>query len=138
MPVQVINSLKKRSVRSGTIRKLTQIICKAETKKKLGTVTFVLLGNAAMRRMNKKFLDHDYPTDVISFDLSTALVIEGEVYIGLDKAAAQAREYGVPLSNEILRLAAHGFLHILGYEDHTQKKRFAMLKRGDDYIAQLK
>jgi rRNA maturation RNase YbeY len=138
MPIQIIHPQKKRSIPSSNIKKLIEIIAKAESKKKLGSVTFVFLDNAAMRKMNKKFLNHDYPTDVISFDLSTSRDIEGEVYIGLGQAASQAKEYGVPLSNEILRLAAHGFLHILGYDDFSPKKRFAMLKRGDDYIAQLK
>lgn len=138
MPIQIIHARKKHPVPSAKIRKLIQIISKAESKKKLGSLTIVFLGNAAMRRLNKKFLDHDYPTDVISFDLTTGRDIEGEVYIGLDKASAQAKEYAVPFGNEILRLAAHGFLHILGYDDNTKKNRAAMLKRGDRYIAQLK
>jgi len=56
----------------------------------------------------------------------------------LDKAVLQAKEYGVTLSNEILRLAAHGFLHILGYDDDTVRKRNRMLKLGDYYISLLK
>ncbi len=138
MPIRIIHPHKKRPVPSAKIKRLIEIISKGESKKKLGAVSFVFLDNAAMRKMNKEFLNHDYPTDVISFDLSTGRDIEGEVYIGIDQAAAQAKEYGVPFSNEILRLAAHGFLHILGYDDHTPEKRFTMLKLGDDYIAQLK
>lgn len=138
MSIRIIHAHKKRHVPSTKIKKLIEIVSKNESKKKIGSVTFVFLDNAAMQKMNKEFLNHDYPTDVISFDLSTGHDIEGEVYIGIDQAAAQAKEYGVPFSNEILRLAVHGFLHILGYDDSTAKKRFAMLKLGDSYIAQLK
>jgi rRNA maturation RNase YbeY len=92
----------------------------------------------SIRALNNKFLRHDYVTDVISFDLSSQSVLEGEIYICFDQAVDQAKVYKVPVSNELLRLVAHGMLHILGYNDRSQKDRSAMLKLGDRYISKLK
>lgn len=138
MAIHIVTTQKKHTIPSAEIEKLILLISKSEKGKPLESLSIVFLGNAAMRRINKRYLGHDYTTDVISFNLSTNKSIEGEIYIGLGKAFTQAKEYGVSLSNEILRLAAHGFLHILGYDDNSAKKRNRMLELGDHYISLLK
>ncbi|KAB2878863.1 rRNA maturation RNase YbeY [bacterium] len=138
MSIQIFASQKKHSIPTIKIKKLIRLISRAENGKLPNSLSIVFLSNAAMRRINKRFLKHDYATDVISFNLSSERSLEGEIYIGLDKAVTQAREFNVPLSNEILRLAAHGFLHILGHTDDTIRKKNKMLKLGDFYILQLK
>jgi rRNA maturation RNase YbeY len=68
--------------------------------------------------MNERFLGHRYETDVFSFPLEPLPALEGEVYVNLDRAATQARRYAVPFATEVARLAVHGTLHLLGYDDH--------------------
>lgn len=138
MAIQIIASQKKHSIPSIKIKKLIRLISRAEDGKLPNSLSIVFLNNTAMRHINKRFLKHDYATDVISFDLSSKQSLEGEIYIGLDKAVVQAQEYNVSLSNEILRLVAHGFLHILGHTDDTIRKKNKMLKLGDFYISLLK
>lgn len=138
MDIRIIKTRTHHPVPSVKIKKLIGLILKKETSKPLESLSIVFLGDTDMRRINKQFLRHDFVTDVIAFNLSTAKTIEGEIYIGLDKAAAQAKEYGVTTANEILRLAAHGFLHILGYEDDSATKKKRMLELGDHYISLLK
>lgn len=80
-------------------------------------VGIVFIGSRRCRRLNREWLGHDYVTDVISFPLGERCRMEGEVYVNLDRAAAQAREYGVSVKDEIARLVAHGVLHLAGYDD---------------------
>lgn len=87
-----------------------------------GEVSLTLLDDDAIAALNRRYLERDGPTDVIAFTLeksddSTTPV--GDVYVGAAQAARQAREYGVPLKEELVRLAVHGTLHVLGH-DHPE------------------
>ncbi|MBX7153153.1 rRNA maturation RNase YbeY [bacterium] len=136
--IEIINTHTQRRIKPTTIRSLIKLIIKKETKKKPGFFSIVFLTNARMKQLNRDFLNHDYPTDVISFDLSSNDRIDGEIFVSLDQAYKQAREFNVAYSNEVLRLVAHGVLHILGYDDRTISQRQVMLELGDRYIGKLK
>jgi rRNA maturation RNase YbeY len=96
-------------------------------------VTVVLLSDKAIRKMNKDFLQHDYATDVITFPLEDA-PLTGEVYISIETARKQAAEYGVTLRNELCRLATHGALHLVGYDDATDAQRAEMARLETKYM----
>ncbi|MBK7986366.1 MAG: rRNA maturation RNase YbeY [Ignavibacteria bacterium] len=83
--------------------------------------------------MNRKFLQHDYPTDVITFPLEDN-PLEGEIYISIDTAIEQARDYNVSVAQELMRLAAHGTLHLIGYDDSTDEERARMSELETLYI----
>lgn len=100
------------------------------------SVIIVYLDDAEIQEMNKKYLEHDYVTDVISF-LIDKDETDGEIYIGAQQAQRQADEYGVSITNEILRLAAHGALHLAGYDDATPETRAEMHKLENKYISEL-
>ena len=85
-------------------------------------------------QMNRDFLGHDYHTDVITFPLEER-PLEGEIYIDLDTAAAQAREYGVRFQLEVRRLVIHGMLHLLGYDDATPTLRAEMSALEDRFLS---
>lgn len=99
------------------------------------SVNVILVDDVRIHAMNKEFLQHDYPTDIITFPLEEN-EIDGELYISLDTAARQADEYGVSLTNELMRLAAHGTLHLIGYDDATDEERKEMSRLEDFYIQQ--
>lgn len=82
-------------------------------------VSLTLLGDDAIRDLNLRYLGKDRPTDVIAFSLGRVPVLVGDVYVGVDQAARQAAEVGVPLAEELARLAIHGTLHVLGH-DHPE------------------
>lgn len=100
------------------------------------SVLIILTDNAKVRQLGKDFLGHDYDTDVITFDLSEedGKAIEGEIYIAVEYAEAQAKEYGVTLTTELKRLAVHGALHLCGYNDATDEKRAAMGQKENMFI----
>jgi len=84
-----------------------------------GEVSLTLLGDDAVRELNKGYLGKDTPTDVISFSLGDGDELLGDIYVGLPQARRQAEEFGVALDEELVRLAIHGSLHVLGY-DHPE------------------
>ena len=85
-----------------------------------GEISLTLLDDPGIADLNQRFLGHEGPTDVISFALyEEGELPVGDVYVGLDQAARQAGENGVPLPQELARLAVHGTLHVLG-EDHPE------------------
>jgi probable rRNA maturation factor len=84
------------------------------------SITFV--GDKRIRKINREYLNHDYVTDVISFDLGDGIAgrdaVFGDIYICATQAVRQARPLGIDSREELLRLVVHGILHLLGY-DHT-------------------
>lgn len=102
-------------------------------------LSVVFVGSRFIRRVNKKFLRHDYATDVIAFPLEEEgpFPLEGELYINLDRARSQARMYGVTFTEETRRLLIHGTLHLLGYTDTTPGTKAVMTRREDEVLARL-
>lgn len=99
-------------------------------------LSFVIIGDRMMRRINKNFLHHDYTTDVITFPLE-AKNVNAEIYINAEQARRQARQYGVPFKNEMIRLVVHGTLHAIGYRDATRTQRKRMEKVQERYVSEL-
>jgi probable rRNA maturation factor len=91
-------------------------------------VTF--LDDAGMRALNRKYAGKNHSTDVLAFMLSgpPGHGAAGDVYISLERAVSQAREYGVGMKAEILRLLVHGILHLAGYRDDRQPARGRMTR----------
>lgn len=101
-------------------------------------VTITFLSAEAMRRLNAEYLDHDWPTDVLSFPLEQpGGRIAGDIYICRAVAARQAREHQVPLRDEVLRLIIHATLHVLGWDHPPGPDRTASLmwQRQEAYLA---
>ncbi|MBM2817236.1 MAG: rRNA maturation RNase YbeY [Ignavibacteria bacterium] len=96
-------------------------------------VSIIFLDDAKMLEMNKKYLNHDWNTDVLTFPMEED-IMDGEIYISVDTALRQAKEYQVPFRNEILRLAIHGALHLLDYDDITDEKRAKMTELENKYL----
>ncbi|HYH80728.1 MAG TPA: rRNA maturation RNase YbeY [Longimicrobium sp.] len=83
-------------------------------------ISIALVGDDQIAALNDEYLDHDGPTDVISFALHEAGEAPlGDVYVGVDQALRQAAEFGATPADEVVRLAVHGTLHVLGY-DHPE------------------
>ena len=106
------------------VRKLAEAVLKGE---KAGPVdlSFAFVDDREMRKVNRKFLNHDYATDVLSFLLGDGNLL-GEVVISTEYAAAEAGRRRIPVREELLRYVAHGVLHLLGYDDVTPAKKKIM------------
>ncbi len=98
----------------------------------VGTIRLVLVGDRKMAALHRQFMNLRGTTDVLTFNLTDpGQPVEGEIYICLDQARRQAKDYRVPLYEEIARLAAHGVLHLAGYDDHTETGRTQMRRQED-------
>ncbi len=99
-------------------------------------VSLVFCGDERITGLNREWLDHEGPTDVIAFGLSEeGEDPEGEVYIDLEQAARQAPEFGVTLDEEVRRLVVHGLLHLLGHDDLRTGARRRMAARQEQLVA---
>lgn len=100
-------------------------------------VSIVFTDGRYSRTINRKYLGRDYSTDVLAFPLEEGETLEGELYVNIDKARQQAREYAVSLANELGRLVIHGMLHLTGYDDRTRRGAEAMRKKEDATLERL-
>lgn len=107
-------------------------------------VSVVLLNDENIRELNRCFLNHDYPTDVLSFRLDEDTQMQprketlvGEIIISVETAQRNAKRYKQTLEKELIRLVIHGTLHLLGYEDAKEKQRRKMKRKEKNYMRQL-
>ncbi len=100
-----------------------------------GEICIIFIDDEYCKNLNKKYLEHDYATDVISFPLESGEhLLEGEVYINVDQAQKQASHYNVDVEEELWRLIIHGTLHLLGDNDSTSSERESMRKKENEYL----
>src|SRR5688572_12222174 len=99
-------------------------------------VTLALLDNPSIHALNKRHLDHDEPTDVLTFPYSGrgAKTLEGDVAVGYEVAKVQASGRGHPLHAELCLYVIHGCLHLCGYFDATDRDRRRMRKKEREYL----
>lgn len=101
-----------------------------------GFVGILITGDAEIRRINKKYLEHDYATDVISFGLDEKGMV-GDLVVSTDTARSMAKELGLPYKEELARYLVHGTLHLLGYDDTTPAKKKVMFGRQEAHLKKI-
>jgi rRNA maturation RNase YbeY len=100
-------------------------------------VNIIVIDDAAIRSLNTTYRNRARPTDVLAFPADPDLKILGEIYISVDTARRHAAEYGITLREEILRLVAHGILHLCGYDHERDADAKTMKKREDTYVSRI-
>jgi len=94
--------------------------------KKIGELAFIFVSDDYLYKMNVQYLNHDYYTDVITFDYSENDVTSGDIFISVDRVRENAENYGVTFLNELSRVMIHGVLHLIGYKDGTEEEKQEM------------
>jgi len=97
-----------------------------------------LVNSEEMKKINSKYLNHNYSTDIITFNYAESNDLDGEIYISIDDAASNAKRYGVSFFEEVLRNVIHGFLHLLGYDDKQKKEKVIMKRLENSLFNQYK
>ncbi len=123
---------KSAGVTAAWVKRVVARTLKAEKKK--GTISVLVTGDRQIHRLNRQFLKHDYPTDVISFNLNevgahSCAPLLGELVVSSDFAKRYAKANGLPYKEELARYLVHGTLHLLGYDDRKKKDKDKMFKR---------
>lgn len=104
----------------------------------LGDVNYILCSDAYLLDINRQYLNHDYYTDVISFDYCEENVISGDIFISVDTVADNAKEYGTTFENELERVMIHGVLHFVGYNDKSDEESKTMRAKENQYLSLFK
>jgi len=104
-------------------------------------ISVALLNDAAMAQLNRDFLGHNGPTDVLSFDLRDAkdgqTAIDGEIVMSVETAVKQARKRGHTVEAELALYAVHGTLHLLGYDDRRKADAVRMHAAEDEVLSSI-
>lgn len=117
-------------------KKLVDELVKSEGKI-VAEISFIITSDDYLRTVNKEFLNHDYFTDVISFNYSFGNNLAGEIYISEDTVRRNSVEYNVDFDNEMLRVMIHGILHLVGYDDKTDAEKQKMRQLEDKWMKLL-
>ena len=110
-------------------------ICQSKSHKIMG-LNYIFCTDDYLLEINQQYLAHDYYTDVITFDHSeTEQVIEGDIFISIDRVKENAQDLQLPFEQELKRVMAHGLLHLLGFGDKTPTEEKEMRQQEEQALA---
>ena len=136
MPINIINKHPSARTPSKTLLKALQHISAQLAVENL-EINFLFVSDKIIHQWNKKYLNHDYVTDVLAFEMKASGIL-GDIIVSLDTAKRQAKECGHSEAKEILILCVHGLLHLLGYRDKRKKDFDKMWKKTFELIKKTK
>ncbi len=105
--------------------------------KKVGEVAYIFCDDEKILEVNRQYLQHDYYTDIITFDYCEGNILNGDIFISLDTVRSNTEEFGTTYENELHRVLIHGILHLCGQEDKSDKARKEMTRKENDALAML-
>jgi probable rRNA maturation factor len=123
-------SLKERGNLKGFINTLI-----VKEKRKLNNLNYIFCSDKVLLRINRKYLGHNFYTDVVTFNLSSSpKEILADIYISVDRIKENAKSFQIPIKEELHRVMFHGLLHLCGYNDKTEHQKGLMKKMEDFYL----
>lgn len=106
--------------------------------KSAGIINFIFCNDDYLLKLNREFLNHDYFTDIVTFDNSESEnEITGDIYISLERVRENALKMSESVDRELSRVVVHGVLHLIGYNDSNKKEIIMMRKKEDQYITKI-
>ena len=105
--------------------------------KKPGDIAIIFCSDRYILDVNMKYLQHDYFTDIITFDYCEGSKISGDLFISIDSVRENASFYGVDFETELDRVMVHGVLHLIGYDDHTPED-ISVMRQKENYYIEMK
>jgi rRNA maturation RNase YbeY len=104
-------------------------------KKYSGIINYIFCNDARLLSLNKTYLNRDTLTDILTFDYSEDNKISGDIFISIDRVKKNAKTFNVLFFNELQRIMIHGILHLIGYNDKTDKEKIVMTQKEDYYLS---
>lgn len=99
-----------------------------------GEIAFIFTSNERLLQMNREYLNHNYYTDVITFDYTGSRKVSGDVFISVDQVRNNSGEFGVSFSDELRRVMIHGVLHLLGFGDGSSEEKRRMREMEEEAL----
>jgi len=101
----------------------------ADYERKAGEIAYIFCTDERILEVNKQYLNHDYYTDIITFDYSEGNLISGDIFISVDTVKSNSEQFGVSYEKELMRILIHGILHLCGQDDKTPELRAEMTRK---------
>ena len=114
--------------------KWLKMVAESEIRR-IGAVSIIFCSDREILDVNMKYLQHDYFTDIITFDYCEGDRLSGDLFISVDSVRENAVFYGVEFADELNRVMVHGILHLIGYDDHTPEEQKVMRGKEDYYLS---
>ena len=105
--------------------------------KQVGDVAYIFCDDAKILEVNRQYLQHDYYTDIITFDYCEGNTLHGDIFVSLDTVRSNADEFGATFDNELHRILIHGILHLCGQADKTPEARAEMTRKENEALTLL-
>ena len=106
-----------------------------QEEKVLGDLTIIFCSDDYLLEVNREHLDHDYYTDIITFDYSDFPIVSGDLFISVDRVKENANDFNVSFEHELHRVIIHGFLHLCGYFDKTNEDELLMRSKENQALS---
>lgn len=103
-------------------------------KREIAYLNFIFCSDNYILKMNKKYLNHDYFTDVITFNYNEDKTLKGDIFISKDTVSDNSKIYNVSFENELNRVMIHGVLHLIGYNDKNESEKAEMKSKENQYL----
>ena len=116
------------------VKSWLKTVAEAEGKQ-TGAIAVIFCSDDYLLQLSRHYLQHDYYTDIITFDYTEGLVLSGDLFISIDTVRANAERYWQTFNDELHRVILHGLLHLCGYEDATPAQQAIMRERENKYLA---
>jgi probable rRNA maturation factor len=100
-----------------------------------GDITIVFTSDKYLLSINRKFLKHNYYTDVITFDYSSGRIVGGDILVSVERVRENSGKYNVAFPDELDRVILHGLLHLIGYDDSNELNRAMMRSKENSYLS---
>jgi len=107
----------------------------SQEAKELGDVTIIFCSDDYLLEVNRQHLDHDYYTDIITFDYSEFPIVSGDLFISVDRVKENAEVFKVSFDHELHRVIIHGFLHLCGYFDKSEEDELLMRSKENQALS---
>ena len=111
-----------------------RLVAESEIKR-VGDISIIFCSDNYILDINQKYLQHDYFTDIITFDYCQDDRLSGDLFISVDSVRENSIEYGTDFPDELNRVIVHGILHLIGYDDHTDEEIAEMRKKENYYLS---
>lgn len=105
--------------------------------RKIGDINVIFCSDNYILDVNMKYLQHDYFTDIITFDYCEGNVLSGDLFISVDSVRENSIEFGTDFEEELHRVIVHGVLHLIGYDDHTEEDK-KLMRQKENYYLQMR
>lgn len=105
--------------------------------RRIGDINIIFCSDNYILDVNMKYLEHDYFTDIITFDYCEKDILSGDLFISIDSVRENASFYGTDFEDELNRVMVHGILHLIGYDDHSEND-IAQMRAKENYYLQLR